>query len=190
MSENTQIDALLCSLEEKLQKTVSVLREEYTAVRAGRANPHCLDKVMVDYYGTLSPLQQVANIAAADAKCLVISPWDASLLKGIEKAILAANLGLTPTNDGKVIRIVFPDLTEERRKELAKQIKAQGEDSKVAVRNIRRDSMDSVKKMKNNKELAEDVCANIEKEIEKMVAKAVDAIDKLAQAKEKEILSV
>ena len=156
MVDNEKVDELMLTLEDKLDKTASVLREEYANIRAGRANPHVLDKIQVDYYGTMSPINQVGNISVADAKCLVISPWDASLLKGIEKAILASNIGLTPTNDGKVIRLIFPDLTEERRRDIAKQIKALSEDAKVAARNIRRDAMDSLKKMKTAKELSED----------------------------------
>lgn len=123
------MEEILLVLEERLEKTFSVLKENYASVRAGRANPHILDKVLVDYYGTMSPLNQVGNISVSDAKCLVISPWDVSLLKGIEKAIIASNIGINPTNDGKVIRLVFPDLTEERRRELAKQIKAMSEES-------------------------------------------------------------
>ena len=145
MVDSEKVEEMLLLLEEKLDKTTSVLREEFTNIRAGRANPHVLDKIQVDYYGAMTPVNQVGNISVQDAKCLVISPWDASLLKGIEKAILASNIGLTPTNDGKVIRLIFPDLTEERRRDIAKQIKSLSEDSKVAVRNLRRDAMESPK---------------------------------------------
>lgn len=190
MIDNEKVEETMLVLEDKLDKTVSVLREEYTSIRAGRANPHVLDKIVVDYYGTPSPINQVGNIAVSDAKCLVISPWDASLLKGIEKAILQSNIGLTPTNDGKVIRLVFPDLTEERRRDIAKQIKGLSEDAKVAVRNIRRDAMDALKKMKNGKEISEDECSSIEKEVEKTVSKAIEHIEKVTAEKEKEIMSV
>ena len=190
MVDSEKVDELMLTMEEKLEKTASVLREEFSNIRAGRANPHVLDKIQVDYYGAMTPVNQVGNISVADAKCLVISPWDASLLKGIEKAILQSNIGLTPTNDGKVIRLIFPDLTEERRRELAKQIKALSEDAKVAARNIRRDAMDALKKMKNNKEISEDECAALEKEVEKTLAKSMEQIDKHTADKEKEIMSV
>ena len=190
MENSEKLDEIMLVLEEKLEKTVSVLREEFTSIRAGRANPHVLDKITVDYYGTPSPINQVGNIAVADAKCLVISPWDTSLLKGIEKAILQSNIGLTPTNDGKVIRLIFPDLTEERRRDLAKQIKGLSEDAKVAARNIRRDAMESFKKMKNGKEISEDECASLEKEVEKTISKCIEQIDKHTADKEKEIMSV
>ena len=190
MIDNEKVEELMLVLEDKLEKTERVLREEFSNIRAGRANPHVLDKVMVDYYGTPSPVNQVGNIAVSDAKCLVISPWDASLLKNIEKAILASNIGLTPTNDGKVIRLIFPDLTEERRRDLAKQIKALAEEAKVAVRNVRRDTMDALKKMKTAKELSEDECAGLEKDVEKSVSARIDSIDKAAAEKEKDIMSV
>ena len=190
MENSEKVEELLLSMEEKLEKTVNDLRDEFAGIRAGRANPHILDKVLVDYYGTPSPINQVGNISVSDAKCLVISPWDVSLLKGIEKAILASNVGLTPTNDGKVIRLVFPDLTEERRRDLAKQIKAISEESKVAVRNIRRDNMDSLKKMKNAKEISEDECSGYEKDVEKTIAGYIEKIEKHTADKEKEIMSV
>ena len=180
----------LKKFEEKMKKSYDNLCEEFAGIRAGRANPHVLDKIKVDYYGTPTPLQQVGNISVADAKCLVISPWDTSLLKGIEKAILQSNIGLTPTNDGKVIRLIFPDLTEERRREIAKQIKALSEDAKVAARNVRRDAMDALKKMKTAKEISEDECASQEKEVEKIVSKYMEQIDKHTADKEKEIMSV
>ena len=190
MIDNEKVEELMLVLEEKLEKTESVLREEFSAIRAGRANPHVLDKVLVDYYGTMSPINQVGNIAVSDAKCLVISPWDQSLLKNIEKAILASNIGLTPTNDGKVIRLVFPDLTEERRRDLAKQIKAVSEEAKVAARNVRRDAMEGLKKLKNGKEISEDECAACEKDVEKAVSKCVETIEKLAAEKEKDIMAI
>ena len=188
--QNEQYEMIMMEIMEKTEKTVSVLNSEYITIRAGRANPHILDKVLVDYYGTPTPINQVGNLSVTEGRCLVIAPWDASMLKVIEKQLLAENLGITPVNDGKVIRLVFPALTEERRKELVKQIKKMAEDSKVAVRNIRRDGMDAIKKMKNNKELSEDEHAVCEKEIDKVISETVDKIDKLCADKEKDILSV
>ena len=188
--ENEQYEILMMETMERTDKTVSVLHSEYLTIRAGRANPHILDKVLVDYYGTPTPINQVGNISVSEGRCLVIAPWDASMLKVIEKQLLADNIGITPSNDGKVIRLVFPALTEERRRELSKQVKKMAEDSKVAVRNIRRDAMDAIKKMKNNKELSEDEHAICEKEIDKVIAEAVEKIEKLAVEKEKDIMSV
>ena len=190
MIENEQAEEILLVLDDKLSKTVSVLKEELTSVRAGRANPHILDKVMVDYYGAATPVPQTAGVSVQEGRCLVIAPWDVSILKVIEKAIQLSNIGITPTNDGKVIRLVFPELTEERRRELTKQIKKMGEDSKVAARNTRRDAMDGIKKLKNDKTLSEDEAANCEKEIEKMVSDAIAKIDSAVSAKEKEIMTV
>ena len=188
--ENEQFEMLMMETMERTEKTISVLNGEYITIRAGRANPHILDKVLVDYYGTPTPINQVGNISVSEGRCLVISPWDASMLKVIEKQLLADNIGITPTNDGKVIRLVFPALTEERRKELVKQVKKMAEDSKVAVRNIRRDGMDALKKMKNNKELSEDEHALCEKDLDKVISESIDKIDKLCQDKEKDIISV
>ena len=188
--ENEKYEMLMMETIERTDKTISVLNGEYVTIRAGRANPHILDKVRVDYYGTPSPINQVANISVAEGRCLVISPWDASMLKIIERQLLADNIGITPTNDGKVIRLVFPVLTEERRKELTKEVKKMAEESKVAVRNIRRDSMDALKKMKNDKELSEDEHAICVDEIEKVISEAITKIDKLEAEKEKDILSV
>ena len=188
--QNEQVEMLMMETMERTDKTISVLGSEYATIRAGRANPHILDKVLVDYYGTPSPINQVGNISVSEGRCLVIAPWDASMLKVIEKQLLAENLGITPTNDGKVIRLVFPALTEERRKELVKQVKKMAEDSKVAVRNIRRDGMDALKKMKNNKELSEDEHASCEKEIDKVISEAIEKIDKLLADKEKDIVTV
>ena len=188
--DNEQYELILMDLEEKTEKTISVLKSEYASIRAGRANPHILDKVLVDYYGTPTPINQVGNISVTDARCLVIAPWDSSMLKVIEKQLLADNIGITPSNDGKVIRLVFPILTEERRKELVKQVKKLGEDSKVAIRNIRRDALESYKKMKNNKEISEDEYAGAEKEVEKVVAKAIEQVEKVSADKEKDILTV
>ncbi len=190
MIENEAVQELFLTMEDKLEKSLSVLKEDYSVIRAGRANPQILNKIMVNYYGQMSPINQVGNISVADARCLVISPWDVSLLKEIEKSIIQANIGLNPTNDGKVIRIVFPELTEERRKELVKQIKKMGEDTKVAQRNVRRDCLEGLKKLKTNKEISEDEYAGCEKDVEKIVAKIGEQLDKVIAEKEKEILSV
>ena len=184
--ENEQYESILMETMERAEKTISVLNGEYITIRAGRANPHILDKVLVDYYGTPTPINQVGNISVSEGRILVISPWDASMLKVIEKQILADNVGITPTNDGKVIRLVFPVL----RKELVKQTKKMAEDSKVAIRNIRRDAMDALKKMKNNKELSEDEHAICEKEIDKFISESIEKVEKLSADKEKDILSV
>ncbi len=183
-------EELMLVLEDKLDKTASVLRESFANIRAGRANPHVLDKVLVDYYGAPTPVNQVGNIAVTDAKCLTISPWEASMLKNIEKAILASKIGLNPVNDGKVIRLLFPDLTEERRRDLVKQVKQLSEEAKVAARNVRRETMDALKKMKTAKELSEDECASYEKQVEKVLAKSIESIEKHAADKEKELMSV
>ena len=188
--ENEAVEELLLLMEEKLDKTIKVLKEEYTNIRAGRANPHILDKITIDYYGAVTPINQVGNISVSDAKCLIISPWDVSLLKEIEKAILQSNIGLTPTNDGKIIRLVFPDLTEERRKDLAKSIKKMCEEAKVATRNIRRDILENFKKMKTSKEITDDEFSNYEKDVDKYMIKTTENIDKATQDKEKEIMSV
>jgi ribosome recycling factor len=190
MIENEQVEEIILVLDDKLSKTVSVLKEDFTAIRAGRANPHILDRVMVDYYGAPTPIPQTSNISVQEGRCLVIAPWDKSLLKEIEKSIQVSNLGITPTNDGTNIRLVFPVLTEERRKDLVKQIKKAGEDAKVAERNIRREAMEGLKKLKNEKAISEDDLAVCEKEVEKMVADAVAQIDGVVAAKEKEIMTV
>ena len=188
--QNEQFDMIMMETMERADKTISVLNSEYITIRAGRANPHILDKVLVDYYGSPTPINQVGNLSVTEGRCLVIAPWDASMLKVIEKQLLAENLGITPVNDGKVIRLVFPALTEERRKELVKQIKKMAEDSKVAVRNIRRDAMDALKKMKNNKEISEDEHAVCEKDVDKFISESIEKIEKLCAEKEKDILSV
>lgn len=184
------ITLILEENKERLDKTVSVLKGEYTIIRAGRANPHILDKVQVDYYGQMTPINQVGNMSVQEGRCLVVTPWDKSMLKAIEKAILVANIGINPTNDGNVIRLVFPELTEERRKELCKQVKKMAEESKVAARNIRRDTLDALKKMNKNKEITDDEYANFEKDVEKDVVKAIEAIDKLSVEKEKDVMTV
>ena len=188
--ENERYENLMMEVMEKTEKTVSMLGGEYVTIRAGRANPHILDKVLVDYYGTPTPINQVGNLSVTEGRCLVIAPWDSSMLKVIEKQLLADNIGITPVNDGKVIRLVFPALTEERRKEIVKQIKKMAEDSKVAVRNVRREAMDTLKKMKNDKELSEDEHAVCEKEVDKHINEAIEKIEKLCQDKEKDVLSV
>ena len=190
MIDNEQAQEILLILEDKLDKTLNILKDDYASVRAGRANPHVLDKVMVDYYGAPTPVTQTASVSVQEGRCLVIAPWDVSILKNIEKAIQISNVGINPTNDGKVIRLVFPELTEERRKDLCKQIRKMGEDSKVAVRNCRRDAMDAVKKLKNDKTLSEDEAALCEKEVEKTVSEVIAKIDVASSAKEKEIMTV
>jgi ribosome recycling factor len=188
--ENEQFEMIMMETIERTDKTISVLQSDYVTIRAGRANPHILDKILVDYYGSPTPINQVGNISVSEGRCLVIAPWDASMLKVIEKQLLVENIGITPSNDGKVIRLVFPVLTEERRKELVKDVKKMAENAKIAVRNIRRDSMDALKKMKNNKEISEDEHAGCEKEIDKIISESVDKIDALCAAKEKDIMSV
>ncbi len=188
--ENERYEEIMMQTMDKTEKTNSVLSSDYASIRAGRANPHILDRVLVDYYGTPTPINQVGNISVTEGRCLVIAPWDASMLKVIEKQLLAENIGITPANDGKVIRLVFPVLTEERRKELVKQVKKMGDDAKVAIRNVRRDSLEALKKMKNEKALSEDEHAVCEKEIEKVIAEAIEKTDKLAADKEKDIMSV
>lgn len=176
--------------EEKLEKTLNVFKDDLVQVRVGRANPRVLDKVTVDYYGTPTPVNQVGNLSVVDGTCLVVAPWDKSMLKIVEKAILQANIGLTPTNDGTVIRLVFPALTEERRKELVKQIKKMCEDAKVAARNIRRDTLDILKKLKANKEVTEDEFDDFSKTVEESVTKTIEKIDKAAAEKEKDVMIV
>lgn len=185
-----KVETLLLESEEKMDKSVNVLKEEYIQLRVGRANPHVLDKVMVDYYGEMTPVNQTANISVQEGKILVIAPWDKSLLKNVEKGIIIANIGLTPTNDGNVIRLVFPDLTEERRRDIVKQVKKMAEDTKVAVRNIRRDTLESLKKWKTAKEITEDEYTSWEKDVEKMTSDTVAGIDKLATEKEKDVMTV
>ncbi len=185
-----KVEMIIMEAEEKLEKSAEVYKGDLLQVRAGRANPHVLDKIRVDYYGTPSPIGQVGNVAVQDGQCLVISPWDKSLLKEIEKAIQLSEIGINPTNDGNVIRLVFPTLTEERRKDIVKQVKKMSEDAKVAVRNVRRDCLDSLKKMNKAKEMTDDEYAGYEADIEKSVAKAIDAIEKATADKEKELLTV
>jgi len=176
--------------EDKMTKTLDVLKEEYASVRAGRANPHLLDKLRVDYYGTPSPIQSVANISVPEARVIQIQPWEAKMIKEIEKAILASDIGITPGNDGKIIRLVFPELTEDRRKELVKDIKKKAEAAKVAVRNIRRDANDAIKKAAKASEISEDEQKQIEDEIQKVTDKFIVEIDKCTDAKTTEIMTV
>ena len=176
--------------DEKMQKTIEFLEEDYASIRAGRANPHLLDKIKVDYYGTPSGLNSVANISVPEARIIQIQPWEAKMVKEISKAILASDLGITPTDDGRVIRLVFPELTEDRRKELSKDIKKKGENAKVAIRNVRRDANEAIKKLGKSSEISEDVQKQIEEEINKMTEKYCDKCDKLSEEKTKEIMTV
>ena len=176
--------------EDKMNKTLEVLKEEYASIRAGRANPHLLDKLRVDYYGTPSPIQSVANISVPEARVIQIQPWESKMIKEIEKAILASDIGITPGNDGKIIRLVFPELTEDRRKELVKDIKKKAEAAKVAVRNVRRDANDAIKKAAKASEISEDEQKQIEDEIQKLTDKFVAEIDKATDAKTNEIMTV
>ena len=175
---------------EKMHKTHDNLMDELATIRAGRANPHVLDRITVDYYGTPTPIQQVGNINVPEARMIVIQPWEKSLLKAIEKAILTSDLGINPTNDGNVIRLVFPELTEERRKELAKDVKKKGEATKVAVRIIRRDANDAFKKSEKAGEMSEDDLKAAEEDIQKLTDKMIDKIDRAIDAKTKEIMTV
>ncbi len=175
---------------DKMEKTCSLLAEDFAAVRAGRANAAVLDKITVDYYGTATPIQQVATIATPDPRSLTIQPWDSSILKAIEKAILASELGINPQNDGRMIRLVFPQLTEERRKDLAKQVKKYAEEAKVAVRNIRRDAIDKFKKQQKASEITEDDYKVMEKEFQKIVEDYIKKVDDLAAKKEKELFEL
>ena len=183
------MDERIQKYEDKMKKTLSSLESELATIRAGRANPHLLDKLTVDYYGAPTPLQQVANITVPEARMIQIQPWESSLIKGIEKAILTSDLGLNPSNDGKVIRLVFPELTEERRKELVKDVKKKGEAAKVAIRNIRRDGNDAFKKLKGS-DVSEDEIKNLEDELQKMTDKYVKEIDSAVEVKSKEVMTV
>ncbi len=184
MSDYTKI------YEEKMDKTLNGLNSELLTVRAGRANPHVLDKVTAEAYGTEMPINQLANISSPEARVIAIAPFDASTLKAIEKAINMSEIGIHPNNDGKIIRLVFPELTEERRKELSKDVKKKGEDAKVAIRNIRRDAIDHIKKIEKNSEITEDKRDELEEEVQKLTDKHTKDIDKLVEAKVKEIMSI
>ena len=184
------MDERLVQFDEKMQKTMNNLSEEFGSIRAGRANPHVLDKLKVDYYGTPTAIQQVANVNVPEPRMIQIQPWEASMVKEIEKAILTSDLGINPTNDGKVIRLLFPELTEERRKELAKDVKKKGEGAKVAVRNIRRDANDLLKKLEKRGEITEDELADGEDQIQKLTDKMIAKVDKAVEEKTAEIMTV
>jgi len=183
MSKNPELAA-------KMDKTIEALKNQFNSVRAGRANAAVLDRISVEYYGAETPIGQVATIASPDARTLTISPWDSTLLKAIEKAIQASDLGINPQNDGKLIRLTFPQLTEERRKELTKQVKKYGEDAKVAIRNIRRDAVDAAKKAQKKSEITEDDLKDQEKTIQEMTDKYIKTIDEQVAAKEKELMAI
>ena len=174
---------------DKMQKSFDFLRDDLASIRAGRANPHVLDKIKVDYYGTPTPIQQVGNVSVPEARIIQIAPWDKTLIKDIEKAIMMSDLGITPSNDGTVIRLVFPELTEERRKQLAKDIRKKGEDAKVAVRNVRRDGNDALKKLKGT-EVSEDEIEDLNEELQKITDKFIKDIDAAVEEKNKEIMTV
>ena len=184
------MDERLQIFQDKMEKSLANLNEEFAGIRAGRANPHVLDKLRVDYYGTPSPIQSVANVSVPEPRMIQIQPWEASMVKAIEKAIMTSDIGINPTNDGKCIRLVFPELTEERRKELAKDIKKKGEGAKVAVRNIRRDAMDHFKKVGKAEDISEDEIKDLEDGIQKLTDQYVAQIDKAVDAKSDEILTV
>lgn len=181
---------LLKNTEEKMEKTIAALERDYKAVRAGRANASVLDRITVDYYGVPTPIQQMAAVSVPEARTLVIQPWDATTLKEIEKAILMSDIGINPQNDGRVIRLGFPPLTEERRKEIVKDVRKKGEDSKVAIRNQRRDALDKLKALKKSNEITEDDESNGEKKIQNITDKFCKEVDDLAAIKEKEIMEI
>ncbi len=183
-------DERLQQFETKMTKTLANLDSEFASIRAGRANPHVLDKIKVDYYGTPTPIQQVGNVSVPEPRMLQIAPWDKSLLKAVEKAILTSDIGINPSNDGTVIRLIFPELTEERRKDLAKDVKKKGEAAKVAIRNIRRDANDTFKKMNKANELTEDDQKDLENKLQKLTDKFIADIDKSVDEKTKDIMKV
>ena len=184
------MDERLQVFDTKMTKSYDNLLSEFGAIRAGRANPHVLDKITVDYYGTPTPLQQVGNITVPEARMIQIQPWEASMVKAIEKAIMTSDLGINPSNDGRVIRLVFPELTEERRKELVEDVKKKGENAKVAIRNIRRDANDSFKKLSKSSEISEDEIKELEGKVQKLTDKYIKEVDKAVEEKSKEILTV
>ena len=184
------INTIKQDVEERMNKTISVLRSDLASIRTGVASPALLDKITVDYYGVPTPLQQVGNITVPEARIIQIQPWETSLLKEIEKAIQASDVGINPTNDGKSIRLIFPELTEERRKDLTKDVKKKGEEAKVAIRNIRRDAVDSLKKAQKANEITEDDLKSLETEVQKLTDKYVASIETMVDKKSKEILSV
>lgn len=184
------MDERLQQYNDKMQKSFSNMMDEFGGIRAGRANPHVLDKLRVDYYGSPTPIQQVANVTVPEARMIQIQPWESKMLKEIEKAILTSDIGINPTNDGKMIRLVFPELTEERRKDLTKEVKKKGENAKVAVRNIRRDANDAFKKLSKSSDVSEDEIKQLEDEIQKLTDKFITEIDKSVEEKSREILTV
>ena len=177
-------------VEDKMKKAISNLQENLNAIRAGRANPHVLDRITVDYYGAPSPLQAVANIQVPEARMITLAPWDPSMLKEIEKAIMASDLGITPSNDGKIIRLMFPILTEERRKELVKQVKTYGEEAKVVIRNVRRDCIDKMRAANKKKELTDDSLKEYEEKVQKITDKYIKNVDDTCAKKEKELMEI
>jgi len=183
------MDARVKTYEDKMQKAFDFLLADYQTIRAGRANPHVLDKLKVDYYGSPTPIQQVGNITVPEARMIQIAPWEKSLIREIEKAIMASDIGITPSNDGSVIRLVFPELTEERRKELVKDVKKKGEEAKVAIRNIRRDANDAFKKLAKT-EISEDEIKDLEDSVQKITDKYIKDVDKAIEDKSKEIMTV
>ncbi len=176
--------------EEKMKKTMANLSDEFGSIRAGRANPHVLDRIRVDYYGTPTPIQQVENVSVPEPRLIQIAPWETNMVKEIERAIQTSDIGINPTNDGKMIRLSFPELTEERRKELAKDVKKKGENAKVALRNIRRDGIDQFKKLSKQEDISEDQIKDLEDEIQKLTDKYVSEVDKAVEEKTKEVMTV
>ncbi len=188
--ENETIELIFMDLHERIDKTIEYMKQEFGILRAGRANPKLVEKIPVDYYGQPTPINQMANISTPEARLLVISVWDKSMLSKVEKAILAANIGVTPQNDGIVIRLAFPELTQERRNDLVKQVRKLAEDTKVSIRNIRRDANESLKKVKADKTVSEDLVIVYEKEVDTAVSKSIEQVDALAKDKEQEVMSV
>ena len=184
------MDERLQQYEEKMKKTMGNLGEEFSSIRAGRANPHVLDKIRVDYYGAPTPIQQVANVSVPEPRIIQIQPWEPNMVKEIEKAILTSEIGINPTNDGKLIRLVFPELTEERRKDLSKEVKKKGENAKVAIRNIRRDAIDSLKKLSKQEDISEDQIKDLEDMAQKLTDKYIAEVDKAVEEKTKEVMTV
>lgn len=184
------MDARLQVYDDKMKKAIEFLESEYAGIRAGRANPHVLDKLRVNYYGTPTPIQQVGNVTVPEARIIQIAPWEKSLLREIEKAILTSDLGINPSNDGSVIRLIFPELTEERRKDLAKEVKKKAEDQKVAIRNIRRDANDAFKKLGKTEDVSEDEIKSLEDQIQKLTDKYIKEVDVVMENKTKEIMTV
>jgi len=184
------MDARIQPYQEKMQKAFDFMESDLATIRAGRANPHVLDKLRVDYYGTPTPIQQVGNVTVPEPRIIQIAPWEKSLIKEIEKAIMASDVGITPSNDGSVIRLVFPELTEERRKDLVKEVKKKGEECKVAIRNIRRDGNDALKKLGKSEDVSEDEIKKLEDEIQKSTDKFIKDVDAAVEAKSADILKV